>query len=108
MSLHRDLVGRYVTVGDYVANGSPRQGYGLTVIRVTKLTTQQIIGIEVTSGKPRRFFPDNCIVITQQLEVNLAQVTKEPSKEEALEEAKRYFEVKGIDFDEEMEKRSGS
>lgn len=71
----KDMVGKLLNQGDYCIWGSPRQGYGLRLVKVDSFTPQmvyiQVIG-ETRLGSDRltRVQPHHLMVVTDQLIAN--------------------------------------
>lgn len=105
---HRDKLNRIIKEGDVVAHSIPRQGYGLSLIRVTRYTAQQLHGECIETGKRRRFFPDNAVVITQQIQANIdgqvggaeAELPVIELPEDSPHTARGFFERMGISSEE--------
>ena len=71
----KDMVGKLINSGDYCIWGSPRQGYGLRLVKVDRFTPQmvyvQVIGeTQLGSDRVTRVLPHHLMVVTDQLIAN--------------------------------------
>lgn len=113
LNIHNDLLGRPIQIGDTVAYATPRQGYGLRLVRITDYRNKQILGIDIDTREKRRFKPTFCIVISQQIQHNLGdEITDDvgpkplPSlnlPKTSSSNARHFFERMGIDIEQELQ-----
>jgi hypothetical protein len=120
---HRDMVGKLLNNGDYVAWASPRQGYGMRIAKVESFTPRMVWIILVETGERKRCRNHHLLVITKQLLDNRENGTEVdldlPAEGRDLrtagmvagQSARSWFESNGIDIDaylEELEERDNN
>ena len=69
--IHRDKLQRVIRLNDYVAWGNGKYGKGLEVAKVIGTTPNRLQIFNLEKNKTTYAFPDNLIVITQQVEANV-------------------------------------
>lgn len=68
---HRDKLRRLIRRGDILVWTNKKYGSGLTVAEVTGSTEKQVLVYRSDLQKETKLYPENCIVITHQVERNL-------------------------------------
>ncbi|UZV39692.1 hypothetical protein APT65_00089 [Trabzonvirus APT65] len=69
-TIHRDMLNRVVRMHDVVLWGNKKYGTGISVCTVEGCTGEKLL-IKKPTGTLCRIYPDNCVVITQQIERNI-------------------------------------
>ncbi|QEG09010.1 hypothetical protein HWC29_gp012 [Aeromonas phage 4_4572] len=69
--IHRDKLQRVIRVGDYVVWGNGKYGKGLEIAKVVGATPIRIQIFNMEKNKTTYAFPDNLVVISQQVQANI-------------------------------------
>lgn len=70
---HRDMLGRFIKNRDVVVWSIGNQGYLMKVLQVTGSTQHKVSVYDPEKRKSKSVLPRNCIVITQQIQDNMAR-----------------------------------
>lgn len=69
--IHRDKLQRVIRPNDYVAWANGKYGKGLEVCKVVGTTEKRVQIFNLEKNKTTYSFPENLLVITQQVEANV-------------------------------------
>lgn len=68
---HRDLMGRVIKSGDYCIWTNKKRKQGIDLVRVIFCTEEKVKCLNLTSNTIGYKYPENLMVVTQQLDANL-------------------------------------
>lgn len=66
---HRDILAKVIRIDDYVAWSNGKYGKKMSIARVIGTTSEKVV--LVADEKIKRVYPENLLVITQQVQFNI-------------------------------------